>query len=118
AVHLTCAVNATVGEMVCDPTSPAAPVGGPSTGSPNMNLIVGSQHHFVRLANDAPVVSADVWSVDVTVQNLTLQPMGTLDGTTPTGNGVRVFFVDEPNNGVVVANHDGDDVFRRSEPAK
>src|SRR5690606_32002088 len=113
AVHLTCTVNVTAESMSCDPSSPTTPAGGPS-----MNLIVGSQHQFVRMANDAPTVSGGVWSADVTVQNLTLQPMGTADGEAADGAGVRVFFVDEPNNGVAVSNHDGTDTFLGGEPAK
>ena len=54
----------------------------------------------------------------MTVQNLTLQPFGTLDGTTAEAAGVRVFFVDEPNNGVEVSNHDGEATFTGSEPQK
>ena len=99
--------------MSCDPSSPTTPAGGPS-----MNLIVGSQHQFVRMANDVPSVSGGVWSANVTLQNLTLQPMGTLDGTNPSGVGVRVFFVDEPSNGVLVANPTGATNFLGSEPAK
>src|SRR5690606_25524780 len=102
AVHLTCTVDVTAESMSCDPSSPTTPAGGPS-----MNLLVGSQHRFVRMANDVPSVSGGVWSANVTLQNLTLQPMGTLDGTSASGTGVRVFFVDEPSNGVVVANPTG-----------
>ena len=32
----------------------------------------------------------------LTLQNLTAQPMGTADGTTPDANGTRVFFVNGP----------------------
>ena len=102
ATLLTCAVDVRAGSMECDPSSPSGAAGGPS-----MNLIVGSQHHFVRLANDTPVIEGDSWSANVTVQNLTLQPMGTLDGSTPHADGVRVFFVDEPSNGVSIADWDG-----------
>src|SRR5690625_904976 len=51
AVHLTCTVDVTAESMDCDPSSPTTPAGGAS-----MNLIVGSQHRFVRMANDAPSV--------------------------------------------------------------
>ena len=54
----------------------------------------------------------------MTVQNLTLQPFGTLDGENADAAGVWVFFVDEPNNGVEVSNHDGEATFTGSEPQK
>lgn len=101
AVQLTCTVDVRAGSMECDSSSPS------SMNGPSMNLIVGSQHRLVRLANDTPVMEDDYWSANVTVQNLTLQPMATLDGTTPHLEGVRVFFVDEPSNGVTVSNYDG-----------
>ncbi len=113
AVQLTCAVDVKAESMSCDPSSPSSAVGGSS-----MNLVVGSQHRYVRLANDAPSVTGDVWSANVTVQNLTLQPFGTLDGTAAEVEGVRVFFVDEPNNGVVVLNHDGESDFTGAGPQK
>ncbi len=51
ATHLTCTVDVRAGSMDCGPSSPSGTVGGP-----DMNLIVGSQHRFVRLANDTPVM--------------------------------------------------------------
>src|SRR5690606_16390796 len=102
------------GSMRCDP---AAGLPG-SSGGPQMNLIVGSQHRFVRLANDPPVVEDGVWSANVTVQNLTLQPFGTLDGEDADLLGVRVFFVDEPSHGVGVLNHDGTETFLGGTPAE
>ncbi len=113
AVALDCTVDVTKGgEMQCEPASAGA------SGGPSYNLIVGSQHRFVRLANAAPTVDGGVWSADVTVQNLTLQPMATQDGETAEEEGVRVFFVDEPNNGVEVLNHDGTATFTGSEGQK
>src|SRR5690606_455674 len=50
--------------------------------------------------------------------NLTLQPFGTPDGLNVDPEGVRVFFVDEPNNGVEVLSHHGAEVFTGSEPQK
>src|SRR5690606_12307300 len=55
---------------------------------------------------------------DVTVQNLTLQPMGTPDGEHVDASGVRVFFVDEPSNGVEVVNYTGTAEFTGSESRK
>lgn len=101
--------------MDCDPAS--STTAGTADG-PQMNLVVGSQHHFVRMANDAPTVAGDAWTANVTVQNLTLQPFGTKDGTTPWLEGVRVFFVDEPSNGVEIFNYDGAVAFTGSDPQK
>ncbi len=114
--RLDCTVDlARGGDLECEP---AGGMNGESSGGPSYNLIVGSQHRFVRMANDTPSMDATTWSANVTVQNLTLQPFGTLDGTTAEAAGVRVFFVDEPNNGVEVLNHDGEATFTGSEPQK
>lgn len=112
AVHLTCTVDVERGSMGCDPSSPSGAAG------PNMNLVVGSQHQFVRMASDSVWVSDGFWHADVTVQNLTLQPFGTSDGENADPAGVRVFFVDEPGNGVEVVNPDGTDTFLDGTPAK
>src|SRR5690606_1383617 len=107
--RLDCTVDVSKGgDLECEP---AAGAGSAASGGPSYNLIVGSQHRFVRMANSAPVMEGDVWSADVTVQNLTLQPFGTLDGENADAAGVRVFFVEEPNNGVEVSNHDGEATF-------
>ena len=100
--------------MQCEPATGAGRVGAVAS----FNLVVGSQHRFVRMANAAPVIEGGVWSADVTVQNLTLQPMATLDGAQGEAEGVRVFFVEEPNNGVEVINHDDEGAFTGSEPQK
>ncbi|HEX6940942.1 MAG TPA: hypothetical protein VF158_16105 [Longimicrobiales bacterium] len=114
--RLDCTVDiARGGDLEC---GPAAGAGRGADGGPSYALVVGSQHHFVRMANDAPVMDDTTWSANVTVQNLTLQPMGTLDGTAAEAEGVRVFFVEEPNNGVEVINHDGEGTFTESEPQK
>ena len=110
---LTCSVDVAGGTMNCDPSD--GPTG--AANGPQMNLIVGSQHRFVRMSNDAPVVEDGVWSANVTVRNLTLQPFGTLDGQASDAAGVRIFFVDEPNNGAEVSNPDGTDNFLGGEPA-
>ena len=113
---LECTVDITRGgNLECEP---AAGANGVASGGPNYNLVVGSQHRFVRLSNDPPVVEGSTWKADVTVQNLTLQPMATEDGETPEADGVRIFFVDEPNNGVEVLNADGVGTFTGSELQK
>lgn len=113
AVQLTCAVDVEAATMACDPSSPYGTVDGP-----DMNLIIGSQHRFVRMGTATIVPSGDYWQAHVTVQNLTLQPMGTADGVAPQGEGVRVFFVDEPDNGVEIMHHDGQATFTGSEEQK
>ena len=45
AVHLTCTVDVAGARCAANPSSPAGVAGGP-----RMNLIVGSQHRFVRMA--------------------------------------------------------------------
>ena len=116
AVRIDCTVDiGKGGDLECEP---AGGMNGESSGGPSYNLIVGSQHRFVRMANDTPSMDATTWSANVTVQNLTLQPFGTLDGTTAEAAGVRVFFVDEPNNGVEVLNHDGEATFTEAVPQK
>ena len=109
---LTCTARVADGTFNCDPSSAA------STGGAQMDLVVGSQHQFIRMANTVPVISGGVWSADVTVQNLTLQPMGTLDGSTPHAKGVRVFFTKLPTNGVTVSNADGDTIFNAATAQK
>jgi len=109
--RLTCAVDVAARSMSCDESVPGFGAFGASA-----DLIVGSQHQFVRMANDTPQVVGDTWTANVTVQNLTLQPMGTTDGTTPAPAGVRVFFVDLPSDGVVVSNADGSASFTGSDP--
>src|SRR5690606_35255540 len=101
--RLDCTVDVSKGgDLECEP---AAGAGSAASGG-------------VRMANSAPVMEGDVWTADVTVQNLTLQPFGTLDGENADAAGVRVFFVEEPNNGVEVSNHDGEATFTEAVPQK
>ena len=76
--------------------------------------IFGSQNIVVRVssANVRYDRTTAVFSADLRVTNLSEQPMGTLDGVTPHGDGVRVFFHTGPNatsgsGGVWVLNPDG-----------
>jgi alpha-tubulin suppressor-like RCC1 family protein len=86
----------------------------PSTGSAlgSGGVIVGGQNVYVRLASSNVTWQADTLRLDVTVQNLLDQPLGTADGTTPHAGGVRVFFSDgptaHPTGTAWVANADGD----------
>jgi hypothetical protein len=56
------------------------------------DLILGGQHTFVNLSSSNIAYAGDVFSFDVTVQNLIVQTLGTVDGTTLDTAGVRVFF--------------------------
>ena len=77
--RLDCTVDVSKGgDLECEPAS------GTSSGGPSYNLVVGSQHRFVRMANNAPVMDATTWSANVTVQNLTVQPFGTWTARTRT----------------------------------
>jgi hypothetical protein len=97
---LECRVEVDPGSLTCQPASmPETPA--------RFDVIVGGQHHFVRLTSTGISTSGDVLSASVTVQNLLLEPMGTTDGVNPAGAGVRVFFHSDPTNGVTVANPDG-----------
>lgn len=105
---LNCSVDVRAGDMTCTTAE--------SYGSARPNLIVGGQDRFVRLNSDDVVIEDDLFLAQVTVQNLTFQPFGTNDGNTQSPRGVRVFFVDAPNNGVVVTNADGTAPFLGSAP--
>lgn len=93
-----------------------APAG---NGGPAESIILGGQGTYLRLesSNVAYDSAADVFSLDVTVQNLLSQQMGTPDGTAVSG--VQVFFEQEPvategSGEVTVANADGEDSFTRT----
>jgi alpha-tubulin suppressor-like RCC1 family protein len=89
----------------------------PSTGGAlgSGGVIVGGQNRYVRLASANVSSSGDTMRVDVTVQNLIDQPLGTVDGATADAGGVRVFFSDGPTAHPVgtawVANADGRGIF-------
>lgn len=113
AVKLDCQVDVKAGTLGCEPTSPSSELG-----EVRPNLIVGSQHRLVRLESQSISVSGSIFRTSVRIQNLTLQPFGTADGVTPHPDGVRIFFVDEPSNGVTIANPSGATQFTGSEPQK
>jgi hypothetical protein len=86
---LDCRVTVASGAMSC--ASPME-MGGAS------GLIVGGQNVFVTLtASNHQYLAVDsVYSIDVTVQNLIPQALGTTDGVSAHSDGVRVFFVGDP----------------------
>ncbi|HEX6038786.1 lamin tail domain-containing protein [Longimicrobium sp.] len=62
-------------------------------------VVMGGQNVTVRLASSNASYNAqtETFSVDVTVQNLMNEAIGTPDGVTPDPAGVMVFFMAEPN---------------------
>lgn len=105
---MTCTVAVRAGTLACD-----APGAGPGASA----AVLGGQGSNVRLAASGNSYDgADTFRINVTLQNLTAQALGTSDGTTPAASGVRVFFFDGPtatggNGPVAVANEDGEDLF-------
>jgi hypothetical protein len=96
---LRCMVRLPAGELACvavpggDISASRSEAGGPS----REQRTIGGQGTYVRLAGSGITSVDGVFSIDVTVQNLSNQPLGTADGTTPHASGVRVFFADGPN---------------------
>ncbi|HEX6038074.1 Ig-like domain-containing protein [Longimicrobium sp.] len=87
---LDCTVTVAQGAMACQGATP-------STGGAN-GLIVGGQgaYVFLQASNHAQDLVAGTFSIDVTVQNLMRQALGTTDGTTLDPQGVMVLFDQEP----------------------
>ncbi|HET6765372.1 MAG TPA: Ig-like domain-containing protein, partial [Longimicrobiaceae bacterium] len=63
------------------------------------DIHVGGQGTYVQLTSGNVAYNAvsGTFSFDVSVQNLIPQPMGTADGATPSGTGVRVYFNEAPH---------------------
>ncbi|HEX6038785.1 lamin tail domain-containing protein [Longimicrobium sp.] len=102
--------TATRESMSC---APLAPRTGDARG-----VILGVQNVSVRLAssNAGYNPGTEIFSVDVTVQNLLNEAIGTPDGITPDAGGVKVFFFSEPaitggTGEVTVENEDSTDFF-------
>ncbi|WP_420126480.1 Ig-like domain-containing protein [Longimicrobium sp.] len=88
--QIDCRVTVATGALRC--TSAA-----PGTGDASA-LIVGGQGSYVSLSasNFSYDAVGGTFGIDVTVQNLIPQPLGTADGATPHGEGVRIFFAEDP----------------------
>jgi hypothetical protein len=104
---LECTADVHAGTVEC--------TGAPAAGI-SANLILGGQNVNLRLAsaNAAYDSAAQVFRMDVTVQNLLVQQMGTADGADTAG--VVVFFASGPSatsgaGAVAVRNADGDGAF-------
>lgn len=108
--EIACTVTVATARLTCGAPAPA--------GGASATIMLGGQGTYVRLesTNLAYDADADVFSVDVSVQNLLSERMGTPDGTTATG--VKVFFEEMPtategSGEVTVLNADGVGGFTR-----
>jgi hypothetical protein len=84
--------------------TPATPGTGGASG-----VMYGGQNVYVTLTstNFSYNAGTEIFQFDATVQNLMNEAIGTPDGVTPAANGIRVFFADEPSNGVTVTEPSG-----------
>ncbi|HEX6041352.1 MAG TPA: Ig-like domain-containing protein [Longimicrobium sp.] len=108
AAALACRADLRAGTLECAPPPPGAP--GPAA-------ILGGQGLNVRLRSSGLAYDGATLRIDVTVENLTGQALGTTDGLTPTAEGVRVFFANGPTSAtgpVAVANPAGEAFFTAS----
>jgi hypothetical protein len=108
---LTCTASIADGTLACRQPEAPAPSGVSAA-------IIGGQGEYVRLASTGASYdsAASTFRMDVTLQNLTAQALGTADGVTPSADGVRVFFSTPPvategTGPVEVANADGEGFF-------
>lgn len=86
---LSCTVSVVAEQMSCVPKTPG-------TGAASGLIIGGSNGYNVFLTASNFSNTADSLSFDVTVQNLIGQALGTVDGTTPDPDGMRLFFYPDP----------------------
>lgn len=108
---VTCSAHISAGSLICGEDGAT---GADATGIDSKILrpvILGGQNQFVTLASSNVEVYADTFAFDVTVQNLIGQALGTIDGVTPSPNGIQVFFASGPisteSGDIIVANPDG-----------
>ena len=106
---LSCQADVRSGSISC--TAPGANLGGAS------GALIGGQGVYVLLESmnvsyDPAAADGPTFSANVAIRNYLTQPIGTADGITPDPDGIRIFFVSEPQvtagTGVVtVRNADG-----------
>jgi hypothetical protein len=108
---LTCTASVSDGTLACRAPDAAVPSGVSAA-------IIGGQGTYVQLTSTGAGYdsTASTFRIDVTLQNLTAQALGTANGVTPSADGVRVFFSSGPvaTSGagpVEVANADGEGFF-------
>ncbi|HEX6912760.1 MAG TPA: hypothetical protein VF142_20300 [Longimicrobium sp.] len=89
---LQCTVDVAAVAMTCTNVDPATGQGVAAT------RIFGSQDRNIKLTNVGGSFDGgtNIFEINVTVQNLTQQALGTTDGTTLAPNGIRVFFPNDP----------------------
>jgi hypothetical protein len=90
---------------------------GPNSGA-SADVLIGGQNTYVKLTSSNVNYSSgtEIFSFDVTVQNLMSEALGTPDGTTLDAQGIQVFFHLGPNvtggsGSISVANADGTGTF-------
>jgi len=110
---LAYAVQASLCRVDVEPTrSFSCDATGAGTQEGEAAIIVGGQGTYVEITGDSVVRVDDLVTVHgVTVTNLMVQQLGTSDGLTVAGQGIRIFFQMPPTNGVEIANADGNAPF-------
>jgi hypothetical protein len=109
AALIACHADVRALAMTCDAAAPRWS-GGASA------AVLGGQGVNVRLRNTPAVRENGEFRMDVTVENLVAQALGTADGVTPAPEGVRIYFAVAPyatrgEGEVSVANPDGQAFF-------
>ncbi len=103
------------GDLSCTPANEALASG-------VRPAIIGSQGTYVTLDSSDPAYdpTTEIFTFDVTIQNLLNEAIGTPDGSTPDPDGIRIFFHQGPNvltgtGNVTVLNADGVGAFTGSD---
>ena len=86
--NLLCSVSVPARAVSCSDAS--------TGGSVSRDIIVGGQNLYVKLTSSNVTTVGTTFSFDATIQNLIPQAMGTTDGATADGTGIRVFFQQLP----------------------
>ncbi|MBI4503734.1 MAG: hypothetical protein HY700_21555 [Gemmatimonadetes bacterium] len=107
---ITCLATVSARSVTCNSPRAQAPRGMP------LSVMLGGQGTYVQVNSSGTAYSGGTFSSNVTIQNLTAQPMGTSDGTNADAAGIRVFFHSGPTvtggtGAVAVANADGQGSF-------
>jgi|GEM_PF-329022 len=94
---LRCTATRSPASVACEPLGAS---GSAQKNGPRADLhLLGGQGTYVRLTSSAVAYNAgtEVFSFNVTVQNLTASGLATADGVTRHANGVQVFFASGPS---------------------
>jgi hypothetical protein len=87
---ITCNVSVAAGTMNCDSPNPSARSG------PNFSVSLGGQNNLVLLTSSGTAYNNPNFTASVKLKNLTVQPMGTANGTAADAGGIKVFFHSGP----------------------